>query len=245
MQKLKRCIITGLLIAALLFGIVVAEDNFTMQINDVDYQNLNNPVFTWGDIIRFSGTNNVSDAIYISLGDPAPNIDWNEPRACKGLVWDTKGSTHHPIRGKLWEYSWDTGDSVCKYPNTDTNIQINIWESGTPVSFSIVMKAVPVPTTSPTANYSAQIAELQTQVSAQETRIRTQDTKIKQIDEKTLVSTTIQTPIPTTIPMTVTTTKTPKPTQTPDYEATIAEIQKQIDEQNDIIYQILHVLGLK
>ena len=95
----------------------------------------------------------------------------------------------------------------------------------------------PTPTPTPTPDYQAQIAALETRIAAQETTIKAQATMIQEI--------AVRTPVPTTIPTTVITTETPVPTPTADYDARIAEIQRQVDEQNDIIYQILHFLGLR
>jgi len=220
----KEVIVVVVLVAALLLCGIVAAGEFTMQINGKPYQNIANPVFTWGDKIQFSGMNTVSDAVYLSLGELPDNLDWTEPNSCKGLAWNTKGTTHNPIKGESWSYQWNTGDPACKYPNVDTTLQMEVWEAGMPITFPIIMKAVPVPISSPTPDYDAKIAALEAKVS-------TQSTQIQEL--------AIKTPVPTT------SIKIPIPTQTEDYDAKIAALQKQIDEQNSIIYQILHFLGLR
>jgi len=224
----------------------INDDLFTLKINGVNYQNLNNPSFTWGDIIQFSGTNNAAEtnSVYLTLGKPDDNVDWIPPAKCEELNWYVTRSAH--IQRKTtagygsWSYKWDSGNKVCKYPNVDTVISLELLDVGD-IKVPITMKAKIIPTPTPTPDYQAKIAALETRIAAQETQIKTQATQIQEIAVRTPVPTTI----PTTSPTTVITTSTPVPTQTPDYEATLIAIQKQIDQQNDIIYQILHFLGLR
>jgi len=234
MQKGVRYLIVGLLVL-LLCGVVAGEE-FTMQINGVDYRSLNNPAFTWGDTIRFSGTANQS-TIYLFLEDPQKEMpSWNMPHACTGLTFIFESPTITPNSAGIWSYNWNTGDPVCKYPNADAHVMLYV-PNKDPIRTPITMRAIVTPTPTPTPDYQAQIAALETRIAAQETTIKAQATMIQEI--------AVRTPVPTTIPTTVITTQTPVPTQTVDYEATLAAIQKQIDQQNDIIYQILHFLGLR
>jgi len=252
-MKNNGIIYAALIVMVLVCGIVSASDEFTLQVNGVDYQNLDNPTFTWGDTIRFTGVNNISGSHHLSLGDPEEVIDWNPPRPCKGLSWVIKGATLYPITpnpDKTWGYTWDSGEASCKYPNVDTTLKMEVMGAGSSKYYTIKMKAIFIPTPTATPDYGAKIREIETKLSeqgakvaSQETKIQAQETKIKQIDEKT--------PAPTPVPTTIITTKTPIPTATIDHAATIAALEKHLSEieaeqqkQGDFIYQIMKFLGL-
>ena len=241
---MARFLVMGLLVL-LLCGVVAAINEFTLQVNGVDYQNLNNPTFIWGDIIRFSGSANktTDDGVYIVLRDENNVIDWTEPKTCRGLTF---GSTIRPIKiqsDNLWSYEWNTGDTSCKYPNVDALLGIDAERA----MFPITMKAIVTSTPTPTPDYSAKISVLENRVLEQETKIATQATQIQQVESRVKTFGEIMAE-----EANATQTVTPSPTQTVNYESTIAAMQTQLAqqqtqmvEQGSWIDQILRFLGLK
>lgn len=226
---------------------VAASDDFTLQINGVDYRSLNNPTFTWGDTIRFSGTNNLSDKTYFTLEDP----NWDSsmrPQACKGLSLGSKyGSPvlHISVKSdKSWVYEWDSGEVACKYPNQNVGLYLVSGNKQISVPLSMrekyILPPALTPTPTPTPDYDAKIRALETKlidqdakVSAQETQLKTQSLEIKKISV-------------TTIP-----TATPKPTATIDHaaieaalEKRLAEVEAEQQKQGYFLYQIMKFLGL-
>lgn len=242
-----RVIIAVVVVAALVLfvGTVTAEtitnaggsvyvNEMTLKINGVDYKSLNNPSFIWGDTIRFSGMNNISDSLHLSLGNPEEVIDWNPPRACKSLSWAVKGATLYPIitgPDKAWGYSWDSGDPKCKYPNVDTTLIMEVMGAGPSKYYTIKMKAIVIQTPSPTLppTPTLTIAPAQTTVTPQPTVIKTTSEPVN-----------LKIPV-TTIPLTTT-----------NYDEKIAAIEKEqatqkgmIDQIWEIINQILAFLGME
>jgi hypothetical protein len=236
-MKNNGIIYAALVIVVLICCPVVASDNFTMQVNGVNYQDLDNPVFTWGDTIRFSGTSN-EITVSVFLEDPNGDVNWKMPKLCTGLTF---GEAIRPILvmpDHSWSYDWDTGEGVCKYPNVDAHIKVSTFVKDFE-PFPITINAIVTPTPTPTPDYDAKIAELETKISVQETKIKAQSTRIQEIADKT--------PIPTTI----ITTKTPKPTPTIDHAAIEAALEKRLADveaeqlkQGDFLYQIMKFLGL-
>lgn len=226
----------------LLCGIAAAADEFTLQVNGVDYQSLNNPTFTWGDTITFSGTSS-SGETYITLGTPDDAAaDWTPRATCKGLQWSVSKSTHSLIMGEAWSYVWNTGDSACKYPNVDTKITIETM-GGVPVSFPITMKAVVTPTPTPTPDYNAKIAAIETQVAQQNSTLAAHEKSFGEIMAAEAAAKNA-TATPTVVAA--------KPTSTVNYSATIAALEKRLDEQNakieeqgNFINEIMKFLGLQ
>jgi len=235
MQKVSGLLVVGILIAVLLCGVVSASVNLTATTSTPP--NGRN-IFLVGDTVTISGMNHISDITHIRIVPYKTRIaEYYQVNVGSDGTWHYS-ITPQPDTYEIIIMPVSEEESIKIY--RDTGVPIESVIIGFSISKSMSTPA-PTPTPIPTPDYEAKIAALETRIAAQETKIQTQATQIQQIAARTPEPTTI----PTTAPTTVITTKTPVPTQTVDYEATLAAIQKQIDEQNDIIYQILHFLGLR
>lgn len=183
MKKMAWVILSLFLIA--LVPPAMGEE-FTISVNGMDYQSLNNPSFTWGDTITFSGTYRITDEdrakygdalasepnVYINILDPYGDLPNRIPDACKGL----SPGTAYPISvdsNNGWTYTWDSGNLVCKYPlYSDTRLTV----SSMGVEFPITMKGKITPTPTPTEDYGAKIAALESKVAEQNSTIATLST---------------------------------------------------------------------
>ena len=247
---------------------VVSAADFTMQVNGVDSRSLNNPTFTWGDTIRFAGTLIITDAdranpnanqanlanpsVYIYALDPSGKYPLSVPSACKGL----STMTGNPIKvasDHTWSYNWNTGESLCGYPNADVTLTISDDKTlsipgATMIPFT--MKAVVTPTPTPTPDYNAKIAALETKLAAQDTKIAEQAAAVA-TQGKVVAEIAAKTPTPTPVPTVRTTRVTPKPTVTIDHAAAekaleqrLAEVEAAQQKQGDFISQIMKWLGI-
>jgi hypothetical protein len=201
-------------ICVLLLCGVVAAENLTVSISSPPN---GQPMFLVGDTVTISGINLGSEITKIKLTDGG-----------KG----TSESFETPVReDKTWVYPF-SGLPHGGYILTISN-DIEYIQSGFTVAASLPKTPTPVPTTEPTPDYSAKIAQLEQKVAEQDIQIATLQ----------------KTPVPTIAEITA---PTPSPTATPDYEVTIAAMQTkiveqeiQIKEQGSWIDAILRFLGLK
>lgn len=178
MQNNMKVLVAAALVVALLAGGIAGAREFTIS------DSLNGEPVEWGDTIKFSGTadTNLSkdtDGVYIFLSDANGDMKVRSQKGCGGLRFDYESPIIVPSGGE-WSYVWDTGEKGCKYPPDDMTIEIEAYQisdgkvdSESAKSFKIDIIAIPTPPPTPTEDYSAKIAALETKVSEQNNTIAT------------------------------------------------------------------------